>query len=58
MTLRTNGRWLHKTKESETLLDAYEYALKLGTAGGDFRDAIVDAMTENLDDWGLIYWFS
>lgn len=56
-TRRTEGRWRNKANEMETLLHVYKHAQDMGTTGVDFRDAIVDAVAEVLDDWGLIYYF-
>jgi hypothetical protein len=56
-TLRTDGRWRNKANEMETLLRVYKHAQDMGATGVDFRDAIVDAVAEVLDDWGLIYYF-
>jgi hypothetical protein len=49
-TLRTDGRWRNKANEMETLMHVYKQARDMGATGVDFRDAIVDAVAEVLDD--------
>ncbi|PVI03648.1 HET-domain-containing protein [Periconia macrospinosa] len=53
-TRRAGGFWHERVKERETLLEAYKTSESLDSAGADFRDAIVDAMAENFDEWGLM----
>jgi hypothetical protein len=40
----------------KTLLHVYKHAQDMGATSVDFRDAIVDAVAEVLNDWGLIYY--
>ncbi|KAF2245287.1 hypothetical protein BU26DRAFT_567881 [Trematosphaeria pertusa] len=54
----TKRRGMHefRYKESTPLLRAYRYSLQLGERGAEFRTALVDAMAEVIDDYGMV-WF-
>ncbi|KAF2794570.1 hypothetical protein K505DRAFT_324667 [Melanomma pulvis-pyrius CBS 109.77] len=43
----------YEKKECVVLFEAYKSAASLGDAAADFRDALVDAMAEFLDDHGI-----
>lgn len=47
------GRFGNKIRESEPLIQAYQYGVQLGREGGGFRDALTDAFAEFLDDFGI-----
>ncbi|KAF2648439.1 hypothetical protein K491DRAFT_722576 [Lophiostoma macrostomum CBS 122681] len=52
-TRRATGRWMHRAREMETLLEAHEASDQNSSRGADFRDAIADAMAEVFDEWGI-----
>jgi hypothetical protein len=51
-TRRTQGDWCFLVGETTTLLDRYQHGLQLALQGSQYRDALIDAMVEMMDDYG------
>jgi hypothetical protein len=49
---RTQGDWCFLFRETTTLLDCYQHGLQLALQGSQYRDALIDAMVEVMDDYG------
>jgi hypothetical protein len=54
-TRRDSGLPLHQHTEFAALVAAHKHALTLESSASDFRDALVDATAEYLDDHGLAH---
>jgi hypothetical protein len=50
-TRRARGPYEFRSEEFTLLLQCYEHDLSLGHPGCDYRDAVIDAMVESLDDY-------
>jgi hypothetical protein len=50
-TRRARGPYEFRSEDFTLLLQCYEHGLSLGHPGCDYRDAVIDAMVENLDDY-------